>query len=74
MTATAKVTAPSRLAVFEVARLNELIQQHPQFGVAFLKQLALIVSDRLSATRRCRASFRDHFDSPRINALREGSD
>jgi CRP-like cAMP-binding protein len=74
MTATAKVTTPSRLAVLEVARLNELIEQDPQFGVAFLKQLALIVSDRLSATRRCLASVRDHFDSPRFSALREGSD
>ena len=74
MTATAKVTTPSRLAVLEVARLNELIEQDPQFGVAFLKQLALIVSDRLSATRRCLASVRDHFDSPRFSALCEGSD
>jgi CRP-like cAMP-binding protein len=74
MTATAKVMTPSRLAVLEVARLNALIQQDPQFGVAFLKQLALIVSGRLSATRHCLASVRDHFDSPRFSALREGSD
>jgi CRP-like cAMP-binding protein len=74
MTATAKVTTPSRLAALEVARLNELVEQDPQFGVAFLKQLALIVSDRLSATRRCLASVRDHFDSPRFSTLREGSD
>jgi CRP-like cAMP-binding protein len=74
MTATAKVTTPGRLAVIEVARLNELIQQDPPFGVAFLKQLTLIVSDRLSATRHCLASVRYHFDSPRFSALREGSD
>jgi CRP-like cAMP-binding protein len=74
MTATAKVTTPSRLAALEVARLNALIQQDPRFGVAFLRQLALIVSGRLSATRHCLASVRDHFDSPRFSALREGSD
>ena len=74
MTATAKVTTPCRLAVLEVARVNELIQEDLQFGVAFLRQLALIVSDRLSATRHCLASVRDHFDSPRFSALREGSD
>ena len=74
MTATAKVTSPCRLAVLEVARVNELIQEDLQFGVAFLRQLALIVSDRLSATRHCLASVRGHFESPRFGGLREGSD
>jgi CRP-like cAMP-binding protein len=74
MTATAKVTSPCRLAVLEVTRVNELIQQDPHFGVAFLRKLALIVSDRLSATRHCLASVRDHFESPRYSVLREGSD
>jgi CRP-like cAMP-binding protein len=74
MTATAKVTTPSRLAVLEVARLNELIEQDLHFGVAFLKQLALFVSDRLGATRHCLASVREAFESPRFTALREGSD
>jgi CRP-like cAMP-binding protein len=74
MTATAKVTTPCRLAVLEAAQVNELIQEDLQFGVAFLRQLALIVSDRLSATRHCLASVRDHFESPHFSALREGSD
>ena len=74
MTATAKATAPCRLAVLEVARVNELIEEDPPFGVAFLRQLALIVSDRLSATRHCLASVRGHFESPRFGGLREGSD
>lgn len=74
MTATAKVTTPCRLAVLEVARVNALIQKDPQFGVAFLQQLALIVSDRLSATRQCLAAVRDHSDLPRFSVLREGSD
>ncbi len=74
MTATAKVTTPCRLAVLEVGRLNELIQQDPHFGVAFLRRLGLIVSDRLSATRQCLAAVRDHSDLPRFSVLREGSD
>jgi CRP-like cAMP-binding protein len=74
MTATAKVTSPCQLAVFEVARMNELIQEDLPFGVAFLQQLALIVSDRLRATRHCLASVREHLESPRLSVLREGSD
>jgi CRP-like cAMP-binding protein len=74
MTATARVTTPCRLAVLEVAQVNELIQKDLQFGVAFLRQLALIVSDRLGATRHCLASVRGHFESPRFGVLREGSD
>jgi CRP-like cAMP-binding protein len=74
MTATARVTAPCRLAVLEVARLNQLIQDDPQFGVAFLRQLAFIVALRLNATRHCLASVPGHFESPRFGVLREGSD
>jgi CRP-like cAMP-binding protein len=74
MTATARVTSPCRLAILEVARVNELIREDLHFDVAFLRQLALIVSERLSATRHCLASVRDHFESPRLCLLREGSD
>jgi CRP-like cAMP-binding protein len=74
MTATARVATPCRLAVIEVGRVNELIQQDPQFGVAFLRQLALIVSDRLSATRQCLAAVRDHSSLPRFSVRYEGSD
>jgi CRP-like cAMP-binding protein len=74
MTATAQVATPCRLAVLEVAQVNELIQQDLRFGVAFLRQLALIVSDRLRATRHCLASVRGPFESPRFSVLREGSD
>jgi CRP-like cAMP-binding protein len=74
MTATARATTPCRLAVLEVARLSELIQQDPHFGVAFLRKLALVVSDRLSATRQCLAAVRDHSYLPRFSVLREGSD
>jgi CRP-like cAMP-binding protein len=74
MTATATAVTPCRLAVLEVARVNELIEKEPQFGIAFLRQLAIIVSDRLSATRSCLASVQAPFESPRLNRLREGSD
>jgi CRP-like cAMP-binding protein len=74
MTATARTTAPSRLAVLEVNQLNELIDRDPPFGVAFLRQLAIIVSHRLGVTRRCLASVQAPFDSPRYNLMREGSD
>jgi CRP-like cAMP-binding protein len=74
MTATAKVTSPCRLAVLEVAQVNELVREDLAFGVAFLRQLALIVSDRLSATRHCLASVRGQIESPRFSVIREGSD
>jgi CRP-like cAMP-binding protein len=74
MTASARATTPCRLAILEAARVNELIDQDPQLGLAFLRQLAVIVSDRLSATRHCLASVQVPFDSPRFKLLREGSD
>jgi CRP-like cAMP-binding protein len=74
MTATARATTPCRLAVLEVARVSALIEQDPAFGVAFLRQLALVVSDRLSATRRCLAAVRDHSHLPQFSVISEGSD
>jgi CRP-like cAMP-binding protein len=74
MTATAMATTPCRLAVLEVARMNQLLEEDLHFAVAFLRQLAIIVSDRLRATRQCLASVRGHFQSPRFGDLREGSD
>lgn len=73
MTATAKARTPSRLVVLEVERVRELIEQDPSFGVAFLRRLAMIVSDRLTATRQCLAAARDH-ELPRFSILHEGSD
>jgi CRP-like cAMP-binding protein len=74
MTATARAKSPCRLAVLEVPRVSELIQQDPHFGVAFLRQLALIVSDRLGATRLCLASIRDNRQLPMFGIMHEGSD
>jgi CRP-like cAMP-binding protein len=53
MTATARATTRSRLAALDVAKVLELCEQNPLFGVAFLRQIALVLSDRLSSTRRC---------------------
>jgi CRP-like cAMP-binding protein len=74
MTATARANLPCRLAVLEVARVAELIQQDPHFGVAFLRQIGLIVSDRLGATRHCLASTHGLGQLPSLTILHEGSD
>jgi CRP-like cAMP-binding protein len=52
MTATARATTVCRLAAFEADRVRQLCEKDPQFGVAFLRQLALALSERLSHTRR----------------------
>src|SRR5262249_2766315 len=44
MTATGRAATPCRLAVLDGARVAGLIEQDPPFGVAFLRQIALIVS------------------------------
>jgi CRP-like cAMP-binding protein len=74
MTATARTVTPCRLASLDSARLRELVEQDPRFGVALLRQIGLIVSDRLSATRRClaTASALGHLPPPCI--AHEGSD
>ena len=48
MTATARAAAPCRLVVLDVGRVAELVRQDPHFGVAFLRQIGLVVSDRLA--------------------------
>jgi CRP-like cAMP-binding protein len=73
MTATARAATSCRLAALDVARVEDLIQQDPRFGVAFLRHIALIVSDRLSATRRCLAATSSHGRLPPL-IPREGSD
>jgi CRP-like cAMP-binding protein len=53
MTATARAATRCRLAALEVDKVLELCEKDPRFGVAFLRQIALVLSDRLSNTRRC---------------------
>jgi CRP-like cAMP-binding protein len=52
MTATARAATRCRLAVLDAARVQALCEQDPHFGVAFLRQVALVLSGRLGATRR----------------------
>jgi CRP-like cAMP-binding protein len=74
MTASARTVTPCRLAAVEVSRLVDLCERDPQFGLAFLRQVGLHLSERLRSTRRALALARTlHQRSP--YALRhEGSD
>jgi CRP-like cAMP-binding protein len=74
MTATARARTPCRLAALEVGGVAELVGRDPHFGVAFLRHIALIVSDRLSATRHCLAAASSLGWLPPLATPREGSD
>jgi CRP-like cAMP-binding protein len=74
MTATARTATPCRLAALDVARVENLVQQDPLFGVVFLRHIGLIVSDRLGATRRCLAAAGSFGQRPTLPIPREGSD
>ncbi len=52
MTATARAAGRCRLAALDAERVRALCEKEPTFGLAFLRQLALVLSDRLSHTRR----------------------
>jgi CRP-like cAMP-binding protein len=58
MTATATATSRCRLAVFDAPQLLAWCERDPQFGLAFLRQIALVLSDRLDSTRRRLAAAR----------------
>jgi CRP-like cAMP-binding protein len=51
MTATGRATAPTRMAVLEIARVLELCERDPRFGSAFHRQLAILLASRLDDTR-----------------------
>lgn len=72
MTATAKTLTPCRLAVLDVHEILSLCESDPRFGVVFLRQIALVVSERLWGMRRNLARAMSH--RPLIAALSEGSD
>jgi CRP-like cAMP-binding protein len=74
MTATARAATPCRLAALDVARVEELVQQDPPFGVALLRHIGLVVSDRLSATRRCLAAASSLGQLSSLPIPHEGSD
>jgi CRP-like cAMP-binding protein len=72
MTATARAVTACRLAVLDVQEILDLCERDPGFGVAFLKQIALVLSERLWDTRRNLARALSH--RPLLAASMEGSD
>jgi CRP-like cAMP-binding protein len=52
MTATARAGTPCRLAAVPVDHVLALCDQDPLFAVAFLRQISLVLSERLGNTRR----------------------
>jgi CRP-like cAMP-binding protein len=74
MTATACVSAPTRLAVLDARRVLELCERDPRFGMAFLRQVGVFLSDRLTSTRRCLAYSRALSHMSPFVLAHEGSD
>jgi CRP-like cAMP-binding protein len=52
MTATGRATAPTRMALLEVARVLDLCAREPLFGMAFFRQVARVLAWRLDETRQ----------------------
>jgi CRP-like cAMP-binding protein len=51
MTATGRTTAPTRLAVVEIARVLKVCEDDPRFCSAFHRQVANLLASRLDDTR-----------------------
>src|SRR5262245_61522920 len=58
MTATARALTRCRLAAIEAKQVLALCERDPRFGMAFLRAVALVLSERLQGTRRCLALAR----------------
>ena len=58
MTATARALTRCRLAVLDVKQVLTVCEHDPQFGMAFMRQVALVLASRLYSTRRCLAIAR----------------
>jgi CRP-like cAMP-binding protein len=52
LTATGRATTPTQMALFEVARVLELGERDPRFGMAFFRQVARVLAWRLDETRQ----------------------
>src|SRR4051794_8268917 len=52
MTATARAKSLCRLAVLDAGQLLQLCHRDAEFGAAFLREIAVVLSSRLSGTRR----------------------
>jgi len=72
MTATGRVKTPCRLAVLEVSTIQSLCEQDSRFAAAFHRQIALVLSDRLYATRRYLGRILCHM--PPLAIIPEGSE
>lgn len=72
MTATARAKTQCRLAVFDVSKILQLCETYPRFGLAFLRQIGLALSDRLWATRHRLASVLGNRGP--MGSIIEGSD
>jgi CRP-like cAMP-binding protein len=51
MTATARTVTGCRLAALEVSALLQFCDSDPRFGMALMRQLAVVLAERLHATR-----------------------
>ncbi len=51
MTATARVLEPTKAVLIDAKQLGALFEQNPRFGYEFMCRVALVLSQRLSATR-----------------------
>jgi CRP-like cAMP-binding protein len=72
MTATARTTTRCRLAALGMAQVASLCERDPCFAAAFLRQTALVLSDRLRGARRALARALAH--RPQLATTPEGSD
>lgn len=72
MTATARAKSRSRLAVLDVGKIMEMCETFPRFGLAFLREISLTLSDRLWATRHRLAGVLG--SRPPMGSVVEGSD
>jgi CRP-like cAMP-binding protein len=74
MTATARAATRCQLAVFDASRILGLGEADPRFGMAFLRQTSIALSERLRDTRRHLAIARSLGQrSPFTLALKSGN-
>jgi CRP-like cAMP-binding protein len=74
MTATARAASRCRLACFDANKIRDLCDSDPSFGVAFLRQVGCVVSERLSHARRSLACARVLGHMSPFALAHEGSD
>jgi CRP/FNR family transcriptional regulator, cyclic AMP receptor protein len=65
MTATTRAVGPCRLAALAVDKLLALWEHDPRLGMAFMRQLAITLADRLRTTRHRLSGEPHHGRQPR---------